>query len=258
MMASSTRQLSDMIHRTIPARPRRHVENVLLEAILDGDYPPGSFLPGERTLSAQLGVTRPTLREAIQRLARDGWLTVAHGKATLVNDFWREGGLNVLGKLVEYPQHLPPHFVEQLLEVRSQMAPAYTRAAVERAGPEVADFLAIAPELEREPSTAAGYAHFDWQLHYLLTIRSGNPIYTLILNGFRGFYQDVARRYFASLAARRLSARFYDDLRAAAEAGDALQAERLCRDVMLASIATWRAAGRDEESSVGAQSPEED
>jgi GntR family negative regulator for fad regulon and positive regulator of fabA len=232
-----------MIHPA-PARPRQHAENVLLEAILDGEFPPGSALPGERTLSAQLGVARPALREAIQRLARDGWLTVAHGKATLVNDFWQEGGLNVLSKLVEHPQHLPPDFIEQLLEVRLQMAPAYTRAAVERAGSETAAFLATAPNLER--GAPVDFAHFDWQLHHLLTVRSGNPIYTLILNGFRGFYQDVARRYFAPEAARRLSARFYSELRATAEAGDAAHAERLCRDVMRASIAIWRAAGRDD------------
>ena len=57
-----------------PARPRAHAESVLLAAILDGTFPPGTTLPGERTLAAQLGVTRPTLREALQRLARDGWL----------------------------------------------------------------------------------------------------------------------------------------------------------------------------------------
>ena len=39
----------------------------------------------------------------------------------------------MLGKLVEHPAHLPPDFIAQLLEVRLQLAPAYTRAAVARA-----------------------------------------------------------------------------------------------------------------------------
>lgn len=177
-----------------PARPRAHAESVLLASILDGTFPPGTTLPGERTLAAQLGVTRPTLREALQRLARDGWLTVAHGKPTLVNNFWEEGGLNVLGKLVEHPAHLPPDFIDQLLEVRLHLAPAYTRAAVARAAPELAAFLGAAEGL----ADPADFARFDWQLHHLLTVRSGNPIYTLILNGFRGFYEEIARRYFAA------------------------------------------------------------
>src|SRR5690606_10921121 len=107
-----------------------------------GQFPPGSSLPGERTLASDLGVTRPPLREAIQRLARDGWLTVAHGKPTVVNNFWTEGGLNVLGKLVEHHQSgLPPQFISQLLEVRLHLAPAYMRAAVFRAAPQVAAVL---------------------------------------------------------------------------------------------------------------------
>ncbi len=227
-----------------PARPRAHAESVLLAAILDGTFPAGTTLPGERTLAAQLGVTRPTLREALGRLARDGWLTVAHGKPTLVNNFWEEGGLNVLGKLVEHPAHLPPDFVAQLLEVRLHLAPAYTRAAVARAAPELVEFLAAAEAL----TSPADYARFDWQLHHLLTVRSGNPIYTLILNGFRGFYEDIARRYFAAADARRLSDQFYAELRAAARAADADEAEALARAVMRRSLVTWAArAGNNEE-----------
>lgn len=218
-----------------PIRPRAHAESLLLAAILDGTFPPGTTLPGERTLAAQLGVTRPTLREVVQRLARDGWVTVVHGKPTLVNNFWEEGGLNVLGKLVEHPAHLPPDFVGQLLEVRLQLAPAYTRAAVARDGAALVALLDGAGGLV-DP---ADYAHFDWELHHFLTVRSGNPIYTLILNGFRGFYQDIARRYFASPEARRLSDEFYAGLRAAAAAAAADEAEHLSRAVMQASIATW-------------------
>ena len=228
-----------------PARPRAHVESVLLASILDGTFPSGTTLPGERTLAAQLGVTRPTLREALQRLARDGWLTVAHGKPTLVNNYWEEGGLNVLGKLVEHPAYLPPNFVDQLLEVRLHLAPAYTRAAVARAAPEVATFLGQAEAL----ADPADFARFDWQLHHLLTVRSGNPIYTLILNGFRGFYEEIARRYFATAEARQLSRRFYADLRVAAQATDADAAETLSRAVMAESIVTWAGrAQRAEES----------
>ncbi len=224
-----------------PVRPRAHAEGILLGAILDGTFPPGTTLPGERTLAAQLGVTRPTLREALQRLARDGWLTVAHGKLTLVNNYWEEGGLNVLGSLVEHPDYLPPDFIAQLLEVRRHLAPAYTRAAVARDPLALAAFLDGAAALE----TLADFARFDWQLHHLLTVRSGNPIYTLILNGFRGFYEDIARRYFATAGARELSVAFYARLRAAAQLADADGAEALCREVMRASEVTWARHGEE-------------
>lgn len=225
-----------MIPRATPQRPSEYVESALVDAILEGRYPPGSCLPGERQLAAQLGVTRPTLREAIQRLTRDGWLTVAHGKATAVNDFWSEGGLNVLGKLVEHPANLPGDFIGQLLEVRLHLAPAYTRAAVERASPQIAGFLVDQARLGDDP---AAYARFDWLLHHRLTVCSGNPIYTLILNGFRGFYEEVARRYFAPAEARALSADFYRQLGDVAAEADGLAAETLCRRVMEASLELW-------------------
>lgn len=219
-----------------PSRPSEYTETTLVAAILDGAFPPGSVLPGERTLAAQLGVTRPTLREAIQRLSRDGWLTVAHGKPTVVNDFWIKGGLNVLGKLVEHQNHLPENFIPQLLEVRLHLAPAYTRAAVSRVPSEVLAVLEDGATLEDTPEA---YARFDWHLHQQLTIYSGNPIYTLILNGFQGFYEDIARHYFSTTHAREVSANFYRELCLETAKPDPEAAETLCRRVMLAALDVW-------------------
>ncbi|MEY4736936.1 MAG: hypothetical protein RL302_1255, partial [Pseudomonadota bacterium] len=47
-----------------------------LEArILDGSLKPGDLLPSERELAVELGVSRPPIREAIQKLASKGLLT---------------------------------------------------------------------------------------------------------------------------------------------------------------------------------------
>jgi GntR family negative regulator for fad regulon and positive regulator of fabA len=220
-----------------PQRPNDYAEQSLVTAILEGTFAPGNTLPGERALAAELGVTRPTLREALQRLARDGWLTVQQGKSTVVNDFWQDGGLNVLSALVQHSDHLPPNFVANLLDVRLHLAPAYTRAAVERSGDEVAAFLDGRTTL---PDTPAAYASFDWQLHRLLTLNSGNPIYTLILNGFANFYEDIAQLYFAPPQTRALSRQFYDDLATAVANQDAITAKQLTREVMEASIELWQ------------------
>lgn len=222
-----------------PPRPNIHAEQSLIAAILDGTFPPGESLPAERALAEQLGVTRPTLREAIQRLSRDGWLTVRQGKQTVVNNFWQEGGLNVLSAIVQSKEHLPPDFITHLLDVRLQLAPAYTRAAVEHAPEAVAALLTAAASL---PDTPAAYAAFDWRLHHGLTVASGNPIYTLILNGFADFYEELARLYFATPEARQRSRSFYLTLATAVAGSDAAQAETLCRATMLDSIRIWQQA----------------
>jgi GntR family negative regulator for fad regulon and positive regulator of fabA len=228
-----------MTNWSAPQRPAHYAEEALVTAVLDGTYPPGSTLPGERDLAAQLGVTRPTLRETLQRLACEGWLTIQQGKPTRVNDFWREGGLNVLSALVRYSERLPADFVPHLLEVRLAMAPAYTRAAVEHSAEAVVGCLADHGELGDTP---AAFAAFDWRLHHTLTIASGNPVYTLILNGFAGFYEQMACLYFATPEARSSSQAFYAALLAAARRADGAEAERIARSVMQESIDLWHRA----------------
>lgn len=226
-----------MNHWTAPQRPNTYAEHSLINAILNHTFPPGSSLPGERDLAAQLGVTRPTLREALQRLARDGWLTVHQGKATVVNDIWRDGGLNVLTGLVRHSEQLPADFITHLLELRLQLAPFYTRQAVERAPAELAHFLQQHGRLPADDPAA--FAHFDWQLHRQLTQWGGNPIHVLILNGFADFYERLAQLYFAQPEARAASHLFYQQLATAVQQQDGPAAEASTRQAMQRSIQLW-------------------
>ncbi|ORT58409.1 GntR family transcriptional regulator [Streptomyces sp. CB03238] len=71
------------------AEQRRPVV-VLYERIVDaihaGTYPPGSTLPSEPRLAAELGVSRPALREALLLLQEDGLLSVRRGVGRTVAD----------------------------------------------------------------------------------------------------------------------------------------------------------------------------
>lgn len=54
--------------------------------ILEGSLKPGDRLPSERTLAIEMGVSRPSLREAMQKLVSKGLLTTRHGGGTVVTD----------------------------------------------------------------------------------------------------------------------------------------------------------------------------
>ncbi|MCG2577846.1 GntR family transcriptional regulator [Dechloromonas sp. XY25] len=54
--------------------------------ILEGSLKPGDRLPPERELAVDLGVSRPSLREAIQKLASKGMVTSRQGGGTYVTD----------------------------------------------------------------------------------------------------------------------------------------------------------------------------
>ncbi len=58
----------------------------LEQRILEGSLKAGDRLPAERNLALELNVSRPTLREAIQKLASKGLLETRHGGGTVVTD----------------------------------------------------------------------------------------------------------------------------------------------------------------------------
>ena len=56
----------------------------VVEAILRGDFAPHNKLPTEEALSAQFGVSRPTVREALARLRSDGIIDSRRGAGSTV------------------------------------------------------------------------------------------------------------------------------------------------------------------------------
>ena len=60
------------------------VSSQIEQLVLEGVLHPGDRLPGERELAAQLGVSRPILREALKALEARGLLESRHGGGTYV------------------------------------------------------------------------------------------------------------------------------------------------------------------------------
>lgn len=222
-----------------PNKPAELTENRLVEAILNSTFTINSFLPPERELAEQLGVTRPTLREALQRLSRDGWLEIRHGKPTRVRDFWREGNLTILGAIARFPQYLPVDFVKHLLQIRLLLAPEYTRLAVANAREEVLRYLKRRKELA---DSAEAFVEFDMNLHILCTQLSGNPVFTLIFNGFGETYISMGKLYFSVPASRESSRGYYESLSDATASGNLDLVEQVVRAIMLQSITLWQKA----------------
>lgn len=75
-----------MIQRRSAPRLSDTVAGEIEKRILEGSLKPGDKLPSERDLAVELGVSRPSLREAIQKLVSKGLLTTRHGGGTHVTD----------------------------------------------------------------------------------------------------------------------------------------------------------------------------
>jgi len=77
----------------------RQIAVQLSELITSGEFPAGGRLPSERDLAVQLGVSRPSVREALIALEIEGkvevrvgaGIYVAHGRPVVLPDLTREG-----------------------------------------------------------------------------------------------------------------------------------------------------------------------
>ena len=67
-----------------PKRLYRQIAEQLRSLIAGGEFQAGSRLPAERDLAKQLGVSRPSVREALIALEVEGWVEVRTGSGVYV------------------------------------------------------------------------------------------------------------------------------------------------------------------------------
>ena len=105
----------------------------LMSEVVDGSLGPGDSLPSERRLAELLGVSRPAVREALQRLSATRLVEVRHGGSTTVRDYQKHAGLDLLPRLLVRNGELDTAVARSIVEARLSIAPDVTRIAAERA-----------------------------------------------------------------------------------------------------------------------------
>lgn len=121
----SAHRLSDTVARQLEQR------------ILEGALKPGDRLPAERDFSLELGVSRPCLREAIQKLASKGLLYSRQGGGTYVADQLKNAVADPWAQMLQ--SH--PALNDDLLEFRTLLESQCAEWAALRATP--ADLLRL-------------------------------------------------------------------------------------------------------------------
>ncbi|WP_300339910.1 FCD domain-containing protein [Accumulibacter sp.] len=97
--------------------------------ILEGSLKPGDRLPAERELAVELGVSRPSLREAIKKLVSRELLISRHGGGTYVTDRLEATFIDPWQQLLE--QH--PLLQDDVLEFRYLLEASAAELAAQRA-----------------------------------------------------------------------------------------------------------------------------
>jgi GntR family transcriptional regulator len=114
---------SDAVQPIKTSRLSVQAEEYLHSLIERGAFQPGDQLPSEADLAAQMGISRPTLREALSNLEQGGIVVRKHGVGTFVAPHYSlqlEGGLEQLESILEIASRQGMDVGFRDLEVRSE------------------------------------------------------------------------------------------------------------------------------------------
>ena len=135
----------------------------LKQAILDGTFPVGSKLPSENELCAQLGVSRPSVKSAVQRLAVLGLVETRAGDGSYVKDFDLAALFNQISDVLITEENK-----DDFNEYRVQMDLLFVRLAMERITPQELDELfEIAGQMDRclQKRDEKAFHSLDFRFH---------------------------------------------------------------------------------------------
>lgn len=184
----------------------------LREAIVDGTFGPGEKLK-DTELESWLGVSRTPIREAIQRLERDGLVVTRPNRSTIVAQF-------------------DPTATKSTWQVVSALHELAARVALPHLGSDELDELerahrAFAAALDANDADEALRADDDF--HAVFVSASGNPVLAELLDQVTPLLRRVERMRFQSSVARESIAQ-HARILDAARRGDIVEAATATRE----------------------------
>jgi GntR family transcriptional repressor for pyruvate dehydrogenase complex len=196
----------------------------LREMIQSGDLPPGSKLPPEQQLAADLGVGRNIMREAVRALVAARVLEIRRGNGTFVTSLEPRILLEGISGAVEL---LRGDTMLELTEVRRLFESAATGLAATRISPQ--QLSVVRGHLEAMRAAADDVEllnQHDAAFHRAVVAATGNETLLTVLEGIssRTVRARVWRGLVEADAADR-TLREHEAIYMALAAGDAIQAQ---------------------------------
>ena len=159
--------------------------------IFSGALKPGDKLPSERDLAEQMKISKPIVHLGLEDLARMGFINVTPRRGTVVADFAETGNLETLNAILRYNGgKLDRQMVVSIVELRSAIeGGALIRLGRNHSQQDMEELREMMRQFEEAsrlspdiPAVAAALARF----HYKICTLSGNQLFPLIMNAFRG------------------------------------------------------------------------
>lgn len=171
-----------------PIRPKKISEEIvgqIKDLISKGQLKPSERIPSERDLATMLGVSRPSVREAIMVLEAMGLLESRQGGGTYVRSLTEAVLADPLTTMVEKD----PRLLHALVEVRMGLESWSAFLAAGRATEEEVVTLAkLLQEMERQAGRGGWDPKVDAQFHYTITMATHNTLQLHVLDTIRGLF----------------------------------------------------------------------
>lgn len=223
-----------------PRRLYRQVAEQIRALIDQGEYPAGCRLPTERELAVNLGVSRPTVREALIALEVDGRVKIRVGSGIYV--------------LPPASAHLAPAASSaplagpfEILEARALIEGAVAEAAARAAAPDdIATLDAILAEMRDTAHPGGASIAVDRSFHVAIASILGNDAVTEIVGKLfdqriNPYFEQLAR-YFENADTWQSALREHAAIRDAIVSRDGPAAAAAMRAHLAASQARFSAS----------------
>jgi len=139
--------------------------------IKKGILKPGEKLPSERKLADQLGVSRASVREAIQALAFSGYLEVIQGKGTYILEIAIK-----YDEIVNFFSEFSNYSLDYLMEARIMLEGEFARLAALNASQEEIDVIErVFNEIASSKDLNTFFVK-DLEFHLTIAKATHNPI----------------------------------------------------------------------------------
>jgi DNA-binding FadR family transcriptional regulator len=220
--------LQPVERRSVPGE----VYDQIVANVVHGGFAPGQALPSERRLAEVLGVSRPAVREALQRLAQVGLVEVRQGETTTVRDYRRHAGLDLLPRLLKPGGTVDPAVVRSILEVRLHVGPFVAALAAERSGARLAAALRGAVAVlgsAADPLARQRAALAFWDL---VVDGADSIAFRLMYNGLRAAYEPAMEPLATVMDVEVSRHEAYAALAEAITAGNAEGARQVAEDLL--------------------------
>lgn len=213
-----------------------NITDVLRGEILSGELKCGEWLPAERDIAEQMGVSRSSLHQAVLQLESEGFLRIEPRRGTVVADYRKYPTPQSLSALfnygsVELDEPLFKDMMDFRLWVETECA---RRACTNIYASTMREMRDIANRLESEN---VELPKLIYRYHYLLTQASGNSIFSMLFRAFEPVLLTlIARHYSLQAVDIHEAANMHKELLDRIEAKDEQKAADCVRRILLQGV----------------------